>query len=170
MFLLLLAISKVPCSCLMCSYTCSFYALYLRLTWCQEHLEHIVVEYMPHLHHYVLCHILIPSNICHIDHKWVTSLHISLWQFVGYCNCCLSADLVYHQHKNVFQPNTLWVVWKWSTNKIGYYWILWNSYMKSGQTAWTSEDVQSCAKAHGSLAYIQLRGVWSRDYVYGIVF
>lgn len=59
---------------------------------------------------YSICHIctimycatfLIPSNICHI---WVTPLHISSWQFVGYCNCCLSADLVYHQHKNVFQP------------------------------------------------------------------
>jgi hypothetical protein len=34
------------------------------------------VQYMPHPHHYVLCYILIPSNICHIDHKWVTFLHI----------------------------------------------------------------------------------------------
>jgi hypothetical protein len=46
MLLLLLTISKVPCSCLMCFYTCSFYALYLQLTWCQKHLEHIVVQYM----------------------------------------------------------------------------------------------------------------------------
>jgi len=30
--------------------------------------------------------------------------------------------------------------------------------------------MQSCAKAHGPLAYLQLRGVWSRDYVYGILF
>jgi hypothetical protein len=92
-----------------------------------------VVDYL-HLQHFVLCCILIPPNICHVGHKWVNSLPISAWLYVRQCNCCQSADL-YTTSTKIFSNLILYEWCEKSTNKSGYYWILWNLYLKSGQTS-----------------------------------